>query len=402
MGKEKLPDGWRWSTLKKECIINPRKPQLQVDDRQETSFVPMEAVDGDLGIISEAIVVPYQKVKKGYTYFEENDILFAKITPCMQNKKSAIAKNLINNFGFGSTEFHVLRCKELVIPEWIYYFVRNQQFVNEAKANFTGAVGQQRVPKSFLENYPLLVPPLEVQQEIVAKIGKQLIEFEKLKEECNKKLLCAKDMYESFLSTYLDKSKGNFRSFHFSDLFEIVMGQSPKGDSYSKDNNGYPLLNGPTEFGDVHPIPFQWTNKPTKICQKGDVLVCVRGNTTGRTNIADQKYCIGRGLAAIRPKNENLNVSVILHVLSYIMEELLKNSSGSTFPNLTRSVLENFEFNLPTKIDSINEVTQILDGIELECNVIKQSVNVQLEAINQLPASILNEVFGKYEIPEKV
>jgi type I restriction enzyme S subunit len=184
MVKEKIPDGWKWSTLGKECTINPTRPKgLQANDHQETSFVPMEAVDGDLGIIAGIKIVSFEKVKKGYTYFEENDVLFAKITPCMQNKKSAIARNLINNFGFGSTEFYILRCKERVIPEWIYYFVRNKQFVDEAETHFTGTVGQQRVPKSFLEEYPLLVPPISVQKEIVSKLEKQMTEIEGIKEE---------------------------------------------------------------------------------------------------------------------------------------------------------------------------------------------------------------------------
>jgi type I restriction enzyme S subunit len=118
----------------------------------------------------------------------------------MQNKKSAIASNLLNKFGFGSTEFHVLRCKEEVIPEWIYYFVRNQQFVNEAEANFTGAVGQQRVPKSFLENYQLLVPPLDIQKEIVAKLKKQITEIEEIKEECQNQLNAINQLPASILN----------------------------------------------------------------------------------------------------------------------------------------------------------------------------------------------------------
>jgi type I restriction enzyme S subunit len=80
----------------------------------------------------------------------------------------------------------------------------------------------------------------------------------------------------------------------------IVMGQSPPGESYNKNGIGIPLLNGPTEFGPEHPIEQQWTTHPTQLCQRGDILFCVRGATAGRLNVADKEYCLGRGVAAIR------------------------------------------------------------------------------------------------------
>ena len=88
------------------------------------------------------------------------------------------------------------------------------------------------------------------------------------------------------------------------DCAEIFMGQSPKGDTYNINEEGIPLLNGPVEFGRRFPTAVQWTTSPTRIANPGDILFCVRGNTTARMNIADQPYCIGRGLAAIRGKPE--------------------------------------------------------------------------------------------------
>lgn len=107
-------------------------------------------------------------------YFEENDVLFAKITFCMENGKAVVARGLINGFGFGFTEFHVLRPTNRVLPEWIYYFVRREAFRQEAKTKFRGAVGQQRVPQDFLETHLIPVPfpdnpekSLAIQQQIV-------------------------------------------------------------------------------------------------------------------------------------------------------------------------------------------------------------------------------------------
>ncbi len=147
-----LPDGWRWTRLGEECEINPSRPRnFSRSPDEPTTFVPMAAIDEKTGSIAKPQIVPYSKVSKGYTYFEEGDVLFAKITPCMQNGKHAIARNLMAGIGFGTTEFHVLRHKNGIMPEWIHYFIRQPFFLQEAVGHFTGAVGQQKVLKVFYQ-----------------------------------------------------------------------------------------------------------------------------------------------------------------------------------------------------------------------------------------------------------
>jgi type I restriction enzyme, S subunit len=150
------------------CEINPRLPRDHgLGDDSEVSFVPMAAVNEVSGTIEAATARRYAEVKKGYTAFSDGDVLFAKITPCMENGKAALARGLAGGRGFGSTEFHVLRARESVLPEWVYYFVRRESFRREAKRNFTGTAGQQRVPTSFLQETRLPVPSLEEQRRIV-------------------------------------------------------------------------------------------------------------------------------------------------------------------------------------------------------------------------------------------
>jgi type I restriction enzyme S subunit len=105
MGVWELPEGWETLSLGEVCKVNPKRPRLNRDDDTPTSFIPMAAVDEERGVIAELQAKPYSDVKRGYTYFEERDVLFAKITPSMQNGKSAIAQGLIDGVGFGSTEF---------------------------------------------------------------------------------------------------------------------------------------------------------------------------------------------------------------------------------------------------------------------------------------------------------
>jgi type I restriction enzyme, S subunit len=150
------------------CDVNPRLPRgHSITDDQMVSFVPMAAVSEVYGTIVDSKIRPFSEVKKGYTHFMNNDVLFAKITPCMENGKAAIANNLAGGLGFGSTEFHVLRSKGEVLPEWLFYYIRQPAFRSEAKRNFTGTAGQQRVPTTFLSAATIPVPPLPEQRRIV-------------------------------------------------------------------------------------------------------------------------------------------------------------------------------------------------------------------------------------------
>ncbi|WP_100331097.1 restriction endonuclease subunit S [Bacillus xiapuensis] len=165
---EDIPCKWKWVRLGEVVQVNPPKKKLSdVSEDQKCTFIPMPAVSDKTGRIEQPEEREYGKVKKGYTFFLENDVLFAKITPCMENGKSAIARQLKNGFGYGSTEFHVLRTSEYVNEQYIHYLVRSQRFRAEAKREMTGAVGQQRVPKEFLLNYPFPLPPREEQDAIV-------------------------------------------------------------------------------------------------------------------------------------------------------------------------------------------------------------------------------------------
>lgn len=154
------------------CEINPRLPRAQ-SKNVECSFVPMDYVDEVTGTVTRSDVRLVSEVQKGYTYFAENDVLFAKITPCMENGKCAIARNLVNGLGFGSTEFHVLRAGPQTIPEWIYYYLRQASTRSRAEERMTGSAGQKRVPGSVLEEELFIsLPPLPEQRRIAAVLAK--------------------------------------------------------------------------------------------------------------------------------------------------------------------------------------------------------------------------------------
>ena len=169
-----LPNGWTVAPLGHLCLINPRSFVEAVGDDDEVSFVPMAAVEAATGNLDSSMSRPYKEVSKGYTRFSEGDVLFAKITPCMENGKIAAAKGLKNRAGCGSTEFHVMRPIEGLNDSLLLFFLLQEAIRKEAQGNMTGSAGQLRVPAAFLEETSFPLPPLPEQHRIVAEIEKQL------------------------------------------------------------------------------------------------------------------------------------------------------------------------------------------------------------------------------------
>ncbi|MDP2737963.1 MAG: restriction endonuclease subunit S [Pseudorhodobacter sp.] len=165
-----LPGGWVECRLSDIAEVNPALDRCPYPANGLVHFVPMPAVGAETGAINVTQHRPYVEVKKGYTAFVGGDVLFAKITPCMENGKMAVVPDLPLSVAFGSTEFHVLRSKMDIVSEYIYYFVSGRAFRYEAEYQMTGAVGQKRVPTSFVAEHAFPLPPLSEQHRIVAKI----------------------------------------------------------------------------------------------------------------------------------------------------------------------------------------------------------------------------------------
>jgi type I restriction enzyme S subunit len=182
--------------LSELCKVNPRKSEIKDYDRSIlVSFVPMANVSeqGHLTLEEERTI---DDVWSGYTYFKEDDVVFAKITPCMENGKGAIMRGLKNGLGFGTTEFHVLR----PIPgksnsEWLYYLTASNKFREIASVNMTGSAGQKRVPTTFFDKFKLVPPPIELQNEFASRV--KLIEQQIALVKEN--LIKSEDLFQSLL-----------------------------------------------------------------------------------------------------------------------------------------------------------------------------------------------------------
>src|SRR5690606_8974313 len=137
------------------------------------SFVPMADLNENQIDFEPQQTKQLSEVIKGYTYFKENDVLLAKVTPCFENGKAGIAKGLINGVGFGSSEYYVIRPNENILPAWIYLNVITESFRMQGKLNMTGTGGVQRVPRDFVSSTLIPLPSPDIQHQIISKIEKE-------------------------------------------------------------------------------------------------------------------------------------------------------------------------------------------------------------------------------------
>ncbi len=166
---DELPEGWARAPLGEVAGVNPRHPR-DLDEDLIVTFVPMPAVSESGWKLAATRERPWHEVRTGYTHFAEGDVLFAKITPCMENGKAAVATNLRNGLGCGTTELHVLRPYTGIDAKYLYHFIHQESFRREAANNFTGTAGQLRVPVDFVRNVEVPLAPVEEQRRIVAKM----------------------------------------------------------------------------------------------------------------------------------------------------------------------------------------------------------------------------------------
>ncbi len=198
-----VPERWSLRRLRFLCKFNPSKSEVSLPAMTIVSFLPMEAVgeEGELSL-SEAIL---QDVYNGYTYFRDQDVLVAKITPCFENGKGALASELMNGLGFGTTEFHVLRPCDQIIPKFLYYLTKTAAFRLIGEASMIGAAGQKRVPESFIADFPCSFPSVAIQQDIVTALDVQLNQIQTLIAEQEKLITLLQEKRQAVISHAVTK-----------------------------------------------------------------------------------------------------------------------------------------------------------------------------------------------------
>ncbi|GEM_PF-7134138 len=291
---------------------------------------------------------------------EDGDILFSRIGTIGETRWAPPGKFL---------PLHSLVLikpyRDQIEPKYLYYYLKSPTLLRQAHKGVQ-SISVPDLGIKLIKKFSVPIPPREQQQKIALILEKaeQAKELRKKADELTNELL--KAAFSEIISSS-NKSTRQSKNAKLGDVADILMGQSPNGESYNNLAKGMPLLNGPTEFGIKHPTEKQWTTSPMKIAPKGSILFCVRGATAGRMNWAEKEYCIGRGLAAINSKTD-LSNRFIFEFLRTKYDYFQNIGQGSTFINLSRESIANLLIPYPDKsmmnkfVDIANRVEEIRDS----------------------------------------
>lgn len=254
---------------------------------------------------------------------------------------------------------------------YFFYSYFSTHFYNRIMS-MTAKSSVDSVRMEMIADMKIPLPPLPEQRAIaaalrdvdtlVSELDRLIAKKRDIKQAAMQQLLTGKIRLPGFSREWEVKKLG--------EIAEIVMGQSPAGTSYNRTGHGYPLINGPTEFTDRYPIKIQWTTQPTKLCKKNDILLCVRGSSTGRMNISNDEYCIGRGVAAIRAK-AGADTPFVTFQVDHAVKSILSLTSGSTFPNIDGKSIKSIELPLPP-LPEQKAIAAILSDMDTEIAALEQ------------------------------
>lgn len=388
-GSYELPEGWRWARLEEVC----EKPQYGYTASAEYATVGpkfLRITDIQNGKVNWD-TVPYCRCEKGVDHYllRPGDILFAR-TGGTTGKSYLISKPPLQAI-FASYLIRV-RTGNTIIPEYLYQFLQSGMYWEQVESSKRGGA-QPNMNATLLSRITLPIPTLEEQQRIASKLHELMREVERARTACEQQLEAAKVLPAAYLRTVFESEEAkSWERKRLGEVCEIILGQSPPGSTYNRENIGLPFFQGKIDFGLVYPVPSTWCSKPIKIAQPSDILISLRA-PVGPTNMANQKCCIGRGLAAIRP-NGNIAPGFVFYFFRFIESDLSEKygGRGSTFGAMTREHLQELEIPLPPLPEQKRFSTDLTAKMS-EVEKLRQSIENRLQAINALPQAILRKAF---------
>ena len=296
----------------------------------------------------------------GGTKFRNGDTIMARITPCLENGKTAkVAVLDEGEVGFGSTEYIVFRAKDGIDEDFIYYLVCSPLVREPAIKSMVGSSGRQRVQTDVVQNLEIMVPEYEEQKQI-SGILKSLDDKIVANTEVNKNLeQQAQAIYQQM---FIDNASSDWTDGALSDIADITMGQSPSSSSYNGDGNGAIFFQGRAEFGFRFPTVRLYTTEPKRMACANDTLMSVRA-PVGDLNVAHTDCCIGRGLASIQSKNNHQ--SFVLYTMFSLKKQLdVFNGEGTIFGSINRNSLNEIPLLIPPseKLDEFEALVSPMDA----------------------------------------
>lgn len=372
---------WREYKLEDVISVNPTERLAKNDIAKK---VAMEAVMPFTKKISAYEIENY----KGGAKFRNGDTIMARITPSLENGKTAFVDILDDNeIGFGSTEFIVFRSKkEITDSHYIYYLATSPDLRDIAIKSMTGSSGRQRVQTDVVKSFELNLPPLP-EQTAIASVLSSLDDKIDLLHRQNETL---EKMAETlFRQWFIEEAEEEWEEGKLGDEFDFTMGQSPPGTSYNEDGKGVPMYQGNADFGFRFPENRVFTTEPKRFAEKFDTLISVRA-PVGSQNMANERCCIGRGVAAFRYKNDNSFYTYTFYKMKSLMDEIKQfNETGTVFGSISKKDFENIDVSIPP-IDIVEKFQNQVKPIDDK--IIKN--NKQIRTLTQLRDTLLPKLMN--------
>lgn len=400
-----MREGWEMKRLSEVCDIRPPKKiaKEKIGQTELVSFVPMSYLSTNKKYFSSPETKTLEKAYSGYVYFENNDVILAKITPCFENGKLGIAKDLVNGIGFGSSEYVVYRVKNYLIPEFLYYYLNQESFRKVGKSLMTGAVGHKRIPKEFYEQYKIPIPPLAEQLQIVALLDAAFAKIDQAKANIEKNIENAKELLDSYMQdTFRANVEGN-NSCTLNEICELIVDCEHK--TAPTQDTGFPSIRTPNiGFGELildnvkrvsEEVYNKWTRRA--IPMPGD-LILAREAPAGNIGVIpkDTYVCLGQRTVLIRPQKDKFISKYLAYLIlsKDVQKRLLSHSQGATVGHINMRDIRAFKiFNLPS-LEEQRKVVSKVENILRETNLSETIYLNKLNNLQELKKSLLQRAFA--------
>jgi len=459
--EQSLPNGWTTASLRELSVINPRFGKDELPEDLEVTFLPMRCVEELSGKIDASNVKHVSEVRKGYTPFQEEDVIFAKITPCMENGKIAVARDLRNRVGFGSSEFHVIRPHASVSRGFLFYFLVRSNFRKEAERNMTGSAGQRRVPTSYIKEATMPLPPVHEQRRIVQKIEelftkldagvrslkqtqallksyrrsvlKAAVEGElsrEWREAHEGEIEPAQMLLKQILGARQKQWRGKWKepkppkSVELPGLPEtwawasleqvtslVTKGSSPNWQGFDYVGDGVAFVRsqnvgwGRIDLTNVVYLPVEFNQKQSKsILQPGDLLLNIVGASIGRAAIAPpelKEANTNQAVAVVRLVEGGLYAKFLLYYLISPAGQarIHKEKVEVARANISLTEVAKLAVPLPSRIEQRGIIREVERRLSIVDNL-EATVDANLRQADSLRQSILERAFSGKLVPQ--
>lgn len=421
----KVPEHWEVKRLRFTVNLNPVKSELDIPEDTLVSFIPMEAVnfDKNLTLTEERNL---DEVYKGYTYFKNGDVVLAKITPCFENGKSAIAQNLTNGIAFGTTELHVLRSQDSINNHFLYYLIKSDSFMKIGESEMYGAGGQKRVPEEFIKNFLIGLPPYYEQTaiahyldtklgEINALIDKQQTLLEKLVEQrtavithaVTKGLNPAAPMKNSGVE-WLGDVPAHWETWKITHAINLIgSGTTPKSDN-AEYYDGDILWVTTSELREnfISDTKQKVSDSAIKeysalkIYPVNSVAMAMYGATIGRLGILEREATFNQA-CCVFGNSKILHYKFLFYWLWHRRPILISLSNGGGQPNLSQDDLRKLKIPIPSYEEQIN-IAEYLDQETVKIDRLCETINQTIGRLKEYRTTLITQaVTGKIKVTDE-